>query len=442
MQEIIYCPGCRRRLNLPDDAIGRLAQCPACQRTFMAEMSLANPPGAAAGGGGGDQQSRRCRRFRDPRRPRIRRIEAASTTTTIVPGNGGETTTTTTVARLNRVAPRGGEILTFGLLALLPCFVTSIIFGLIAWIMANSDLAEMRTGRMDPRRRGPHAGGAGGSASPGCSCGRSRHRLRLPYDDSRAAQRIPIQDAGLPTRPAAAGCGRDLGSEWDGSSSPGRGRRVGRPFLRKRVDERDHGSHPRIPVRPSYPVGAPGRVHGLDGGRGEPVRQLLLDLDHHHLPAHRALDLLPRRDARTRLRTVLRPIAGGVASLRTQDAARSARVPGAAIADGRESGRAGGAARRARPFPGRGRSPGGGVLKRERRTSPRPRSSWPDAATNCTTRPRRNACSRRSWRRTRAGATTPPGGCCSTCRRTSNATTPCSTRPGNSSRWPRGWSTR
>ena len=48
MQEIIYCPGCRRRLLLPDDAINRLAQCPACQRTFTAELVLANPPGTAA----------------------------------------------------------------------------------------------------------------------------------------------------------------------------------------------------------------------------------------------------------------------------------------------------------------------------------------------------------------------------------------------------------
>jgi hypothetical protein len=47
------------------------------------------------------------------------------------------------------VAHRGGEILTFGLLALLPCPLTAIIFGIIAWMMANADLKEMRSGRMD-----------------------------------------------------------------------------------------------------------------------------------------------------------------------------------------------------------------------------------------------------------------------------------------------------
>ncbi|HEX3315779.1 MAG TPA: hypothetical protein VHR72_12840 [Gemmataceae bacterium] len=150
MQEIIYCPGCRRRLSLPDDAIGRLAQCPACQRTFMAEMSLANPPGAAAAAAAATSRPASPvarpatapvpapKRFDDDYdRPRKRRRDDDD------------------YGRRRRTAShRGGEILTFGLLALLPCFVTSIIFGLIAWIMANSDLAEMRTGRMDREGEG------------------------------------------------------------------------------------------------------------------------------------------------------------------------------------------------------------------------------------------------------------------------------------------------
>jgi len=52
------------------------------------------------------------------------------------------------------VPHRGGEILTFGLLALLPCCLTSVIFGIIAWVMANSDLGEMRSGRMDREGEG------------------------------------------------------------------------------------------------------------------------------------------------------------------------------------------------------------------------------------------------------------------------------------------------
>ena len=146
MQEIIYCPGCRRRLYLPDDAIGRLAQCPACQRTFTGEMLLANPPGTAAAAASRPVSAppRPATAVPPPRRidddydrPRKRKRDDDD------------------YDRRRRTAShRGGEILTFGLLALLPCFVTSIIFGLIAWIMANSDLGEMRTGRMDREGEG------------------------------------------------------------------------------------------------------------------------------------------------------------------------------------------------------------------------------------------------------------------------------------------------
>jgi hypothetical protein len=45
---------------------------------------------------------------------------------------------------------RGGVILTFGILSLVIC----AIFGPIAWIMGNTDLAEMRAGRMDPEGEG------------------------------------------------------------------------------------------------------------------------------------------------------------------------------------------------------------------------------------------------------------------------------------------------
>ena len=142
MQEIIYCPGCQRRLYLADDAIGRLAQCPGCQRTFAAEPSLSNPPAAAARA----TMAPAAPRAAPPRlpdddfdRPRRRRRE-----------NDEDP-----VRRSRRASShRGGEILTFGLLALLPCFVTSIIFGLIAWIMANTDLQEMRNGRMDREGEG------------------------------------------------------------------------------------------------------------------------------------------------------------------------------------------------------------------------------------------------------------------------------------------------
>lgn len=45
---------------------------------------------------------------------------------------------------------RGTMILVFGILS----FVCCLIFGIVAWIMGNTDLREMDAGRMDPQGRG------------------------------------------------------------------------------------------------------------------------------------------------------------------------------------------------------------------------------------------------------------------------------------------------
>jgi len=45
---------------------------------------------------------------------------------------------------------RGAMILTFGILSFFVC----PIFGIVAWVMGNSDLKEMQAGRMDPEGEG------------------------------------------------------------------------------------------------------------------------------------------------------------------------------------------------------------------------------------------------------------------------------------------------
>ncbi len=45
---------------------------------------------------------------------------------------------------------RGGMLLACGILGLLCC----IVFGILAWVMGNSDLKEMAEGRMDPEGEG------------------------------------------------------------------------------------------------------------------------------------------------------------------------------------------------------------------------------------------------------------------------------------------------
>jgi hypothetical protein len=45
---------------------------------------------------------------------------------------------------------RGVMVLVFGILGLVVCF----IFGILAWVFGNADLAEMNAGRMDPSGQG------------------------------------------------------------------------------------------------------------------------------------------------------------------------------------------------------------------------------------------------------------------------------------------------
>jgi hypothetical protein len=140
MRDVLFCPGCQRRLLLPDDALGKIVQCPACQRVFTAESHLTNPPMVAMVAKPAPTQPARAaiRYDDDADRSRSRRGDLDDR-----------------VPSARRIVPhRGGEILTFGLLALLPCCLTSIIFGVIAWMMANTDLAEMRNGRMDREGEG------------------------------------------------------------------------------------------------------------------------------------------------------------------------------------------------------------------------------------------------------------------------------------------------
>lgn len=143
MSQLIACPECSKHLQVPENLIGKKVQCPECKHTFIAavpevEIAAAPKPKAAPPAtktpaweqkkrDDDDGQSRRKRRDRDvdedddDDRPRRRRAP--------------------------RYAPhRGGMILAFGIIGL----VAFAPLGIIAWIMGNSDLREIREGRMDP----------------------------------------------------------------------------------------------------------------------------------------------------------------------------------------------------------------------------------------------------------------------------------------------------
>jgi predicted Zn finger-like uncharacterized protein len=178
MAHLIECPECKKHLQVPDDLIGKRVQCPECKHTFTAatneepvttisSSASSSPPSlpvptksktpewdkkASSSSKSPPKKKRRDEDdeeddydpdYRDDRddeddddRPRRRRRRSS---------RGG-----------GYMPHRGGMILAFGLVGLvgMGLFPVGLIFAIIAWIMGNSDMAEIRTGRMDPEGEG------------------------------------------------------------------------------------------------------------------------------------------------------------------------------------------------------------------------------------------------------------------------------------------------
>ncbi len=165
MSQLITCPECKKHLQVPEELLGKKVQCPECKHTFTAtgpeeiQINTGTTVSAPAPSktpewdkktssvtgksreNDDDEEERTPRKRRrdrdddeddDDDRPRRRRRRSAM--------GGG-----------NYMPHRGGMILAFGLISI----ITGIfIFGIIAWIMGNNDLAEIRAGRMDPEGEG------------------------------------------------------------------------------------------------------------------------------------------------------------------------------------------------------------------------------------------------------------------------------------------------
>jgi hypothetical protein len=145
MAEIVTCPACARKLQVPEDFFGKTVQCPECKQMFEARATGAAPVAAPQ-----DEfapttdlfparsQSRREHEFDDDDRDRPHRRRPADED-----DEDGDRP-----SRRRLEAHRGGMILVFGILAIVG--VASIPFGPLAWILGNADLKAMRAGRMDP----------------------------------------------------------------------------------------------------------------------------------------------------------------------------------------------------------------------------------------------------------------------------------------------------
>jgi hypothetical protein len=137
MAEIIKCPSCQRQLQVPENFAGQKVQCPKCAATFVA--------GAPAGLPAAPREAveRTTADWEPPPRERRRGHDDYDDDY----GDDYEDRYT----RRDYLPHRGTAVLTLGILSLVICWP---ILGPIAWIMGNSDLKEIRSGRMDPEGEG------------------------------------------------------------------------------------------------------------------------------------------------------------------------------------------------------------------------------------------------------------------------------------------------
>ena len=141
MPDVTQCPECQRKLNLPDGQLGQTVRCPACAAEFRADLYV--EPRAAPSRPEPEPPRPAPRPSRDyddrdedrdyDRRPRRR------------PGG-----------RYDRYARpgRGSTVQTLGILSLCFCWAMfGLVLGIVALVMASSDLAAMDRGEMDSTDR-------------------------------------------------------------------------------------------------------------------------------------------------------------------------------------------------------------------------------------------------------------------------------------------------
>jgi hypothetical protein len=141
MAEIITCPACERKLQVPESFYAQTVQCPECAHQFVADPHassvqttppLAAPVAPAAEAQEDDRPRRRKRDYDEELDDEFDDMRPL---------------------RRSGVAHRGGMILALGIISLVvPC--AGVVCGPLAWIMGNTDLAEIRAGRMDPSGEG------------------------------------------------------------------------------------------------------------------------------------------------------------------------------------------------------------------------------------------------------------------------------------------------
>lgn len=178
MSQLITCPECSKHLQVPDNLIGKKVQCPECKHTFTAaesaptevvssagttaskpKPSAASTPSSAAKKKASwetdddEEEDTRSRKSKPPTKRRRDNDDDDDDDDDYDDRRSRSRSRRRSSYGDHYIPHRGGMILAFGIIAL-ASFVLglplALIFGPMAWFMGNSDMAEIRAGRMDP----------------------------------------------------------------------------------------------------------------------------------------------------------------------------------------------------------------------------------------------------------------------------------------------------
>jgi predicted Zn finger-like uncharacterized protein len=155
MPLVIHCENCRASLKLPEQYLGQEVRCPSCNKTFTAKESLENPPPRPPSWEP-DRSEEAPRPRRDDDRP-PRRFDDEDRRRRDYDDDYGPPRRRRYYDDRAYVEPhRGTSILTMGVLSMVFfCFFPLAIgLGIGAIVMANNDLAKMRSGTMDRSGQG------------------------------------------------------------------------------------------------------------------------------------------------------------------------------------------------------------------------------------------------------------------------------------------------
>jgi hypothetical protein len=150
MAEILACPACQRKLQVPESFFGQTVQCPQCAHQFNAEPHVEKVTVGPTASAAPAPQPRTRAAWDDDDRPVRRRPYDDDEDDDDYDDYGAR-------RRRHEAPHRGGLILALGLIGLvggMSLLGLPFVLGPVAWILGNSDMREINEGRMDQSGEG------------------------------------------------------------------------------------------------------------------------------------------------------------------------------------------------------------------------------------------------------------------------------------------------